>query len=101
MGNLPSLNPKIHGLRTNTKVPCGLFDGYSNPGRQKLGGLANQGKPLLQFSLGGKPGPRRTLRSGVTTPQVGSERSGEREKAVGRKLGIRLWIILWNQIDYH
>src|ERR1700683_980200 len=49
MGNLPSLNPKIHGLRTNTKVPCSLFDAWSSAGQQKFGALANQGKQLLRF----------------------------------------------------
>jgi hypothetical protein len=47
---------------------------------------------------------RRTSGSGVAAllpPQIGPERSGEGERGVARKLGIRLWIILRDQIEYH
>src|SRR6202035_3244170 len=49
---------------------------HSSGGRQRLGGLSKQGNPLLRFLWCGAVGH------------------------AARKLGIRLWILLRDQIDY-
>src|ERR1700693_2254611 len=76
---------------------------YSSGGRQRLGGLSKQGNPLLRFlwceagihALRRDPELKRFYRRKV--PQKGL---GKTRVAVARKLGIRLWIMLRDQIDY-
>ena len=77
---------------------------YSSGERQRLGGLSKQGNPLLRF-LWGEAGAhaarkdpelqrfyrRKLVRKGL----------GKASVAVARKLGIRLWIMLRDQIDYN
>jgi transposase len=77
---------------------------YSSGTRQRLGGLTKQGNPLLRFLWGEAavhavrrdPGLQRFYRRKL--PQKGL---GKARVAAARKLGIRLWIMLRDQIDYH
>jgi transposase len=78
---------------------------YSSGGRrQKLGGLSKQGNPLLRFLWGEAAAHavrqdrelqrfyrRKLLQKGL----------GKAKMAAARKLGIRLWIMLRDQIDYN
>jgi transposase len=76
---------------------------YSSGGRQRLGGLTKQGNPLLRF-LWGEAGAHAARRD----PQLQrfyrrkllQKGLGKARVAVARKLGIRLWIMLRDQIDY-
>ena len=76
---------------------------YSSGGRQRLGGLSKQGNPLLRFlwceagihAVRRDPELKRFYRRKL--PQKGL---GKTRVAVARKLGIRLWIMLRDQIDY-
>jgi transposase len=76
----------------------------SGGGRQKLGGLSKQGNPLLRFLWGEAAGHavrrdpelqrfyrRKLVQKGL----------GKAKVAAARKLGIRLWIMLRDQIDYN
>ena len=76
---------------------------YSTGGRQRLGGLSKQGNPLLRFLWceasmhAARRDPelkrfylRKLHQKGLAKVRV----------AVARKLGIRLWIMLRDQIDY-
>ncbi len=77
---------------------------YSSGGRQKLGGLSKQGNPLLRF-LWGEAGAHAARRDGELQRfyrrKLIQKGLGKARVAVARKLGIRLWIMLRDQIDYH
>src|SRR2546425_222646 len=70
---------------------------YSSGGRQRLGGLSKQGNPLLRFlwceagihAVRRDPELKRFYRRKLQQKGLGKTRV-----AVGRKLGIRLWIML-------
>ena len=74
---------------------------YSSGGRQRLGGLSKQGNPLLRFlwceaalhAVRRDPVLTRFYRRKVIQKGVGKARV-----AAARKLGIRLWIMLRDQI---
>jgi transposase len=76
---------------------------YSSGARQRLGALTKQGSPFLRFlwceaaihAVRGDPALRRFYRRKLQQKGLGKARV-----AVGRKLGIRLWILLRDQIDY-
>jgi transposase len=77
---------------------------YSSGGRQKFGGLSKQGNPLLRFLWGEAaahavrrdPELQRFYRRKLVQKGLGKARM-----AVARKLGIRLWIMLRNEINYN
>ena len=77
---------------------------YSSAGRQRFGGLSKQGNPLLRFlwceaavhAVRRDPELQRFYRRKLIQKCLGKARV-----AVARKLGIRLWIMLRDQIDYH
>jgi len=77
---------------------------YSRGGRQRLGGLSKQGNALLRFLWGEAavhevrrdPQLQRFYRRKLVQKGLGKARM-----AVARKLGIRLWIMLRDQIEYH
>jgi transposase len=77
---------------------------YSSGGRQRLGGLSKQGNPLLRFlwceaavhAVRRDPQLQRFYRRKWIQKGLGKARV-----AVARKLGIRLWIMLRDQIDYN
>jgi transposase len=77
---------------------------YSSGGRQRLGGLSKQGNPLLRFlwceaaihAVRRDPELQRFYRRKLFQKGLGKARV-----AAARKLGIRLWIMLRDQIDYH
>ena len=76
---------------------------YSSGGCQRLGGLSKQGNPLLRFlwceaaihAVRRDPDLRRFYRRKLQQKGLGKARV-----AVARKLGVRLWIMLRDQIDY-
>src|SRR5882762_857183 len=76
---------------------------YSSGGQQRLGGLSKQGNPFLRFlwceaavhAARRDPDLQRFYRRKLTQKGLGKARV-----AVARKLGIRLYIILRDQIDY-
>ena len=76
---------------------------YSSGERQRFGGLSKQGSPLLRFLWGEAaahaarrdPELQRFYRRKLVQKGLGKARA-----AVARKLGIRLWIMLRDQIDY-
>jgi len=77
---------------------------YSSGGRQRLGGLSKQGNPLLRFlwceaamhAVRQDPELQRFYRRKLIHKGLGKARV-----AAARKLGIRLWIMLRDQIDYN
>jgi transposase len=77
---------------------------YSSGGRQRFGGLSKQGNPLLRFlwceaavhAVRRVPELQRFYRRKLIQKGLGKARV-----AVARKLGIRLWIMLRDQIDYN
>lgn len=77
---------------------------YSSGGRQRFGGLSKQGNPLLRFlwceaaahAVRRDPELQRFYRRKLIQKGLGKARV-----AVARKLGIRLWIMLRDQIDYN
>ncbi len=77
---------------------------YSSGGRQRLGGLSKQGNPLLRFlwceaaahAVRRDPELQRFYRRKLIQKGL-----GKAKVAAARKLGIRLWIMLRDQIDYH
>src|SRR5262245_34854613 len=77
---------------------------YSSGGRQNLGRLSKQGNPLLRFlwceaaihAVRGDAALGRFYRRKLQQKGIGKARV-----AAARKLGIRLWILLRDQIDYH
>jgi transposase len=83
----------------------GMIPGeYSSGKRQRLGGLTKQGNPLLRF-LWGEAGIHAVRRDPElkhfyhrTLIQKGL---GKARAAVARKLGIRMWIMLRDRIEYH
>jgi transposase len=76
---------------------------YSSGSRQRLGALSKQGNPLLRFLWGEAaihavrrdPDLRRFYRRKLAQKGLGKARV-----AAARKLGIRLWILLRDQIGY-
>src|SRR3989442_7853709 len=76
---------------------------YSSGGQQRLGGLSKQGNPLLRFlwceatvhAVRRDPDLQRFYRRKLQQKGLGKARV-----AAARKLGIRLWIMLRDQIDY-
>jgi transposase len=76
---------------------------YSSGGRQRLGGLSKQGNPLLRFlwceavihAVRQDPDLKRFYRRKRVQKGLGKARV-----AAARKLGIRLWIMLRDRIDY-
>jgi transposase len=77
---------------------------YSSGARPRLGGLSKQGNPLLRFLWGEAamhavrrdPELQRFYRRKLQQKGLGKARI-----AAARKLGIRLWIMFRDQIDYH
>jgi transposase len=76
---------------------------YSSGARQRLGGLSKQGNPFLRFLWGEAaihavrrdPDLQRFYRRKLQQKGLGKARV-----AAARKLGIRLWIMLRDRIDY-
>lgn len=76
---------------------------YSSGGRQHLGGLSKQGNPLLRFlwceaavhAVRKDPELHRFYQRKLIQKGLGKARV-----AVARKLGVRLWIMLRDEIDY-
>ena len=76
---------------------------YSSGARQRLGGVTKQGSPLLRFlwneagshAVRHDPELKRFYRRKLVQKGLGKARV-----AVARKLGIRLWIMLRDEIDY-
>jgi transposase len=77
---------------------------YSSGDRQRLGGLSKQGNPLLRF-LWGEAGAHAVRRDPELKRfyrrKLVQKGLGKARMAVARKLGIRLWIMLRDQIEYH
>jgi transposase len=76
---------------------------YSSGGRQRLGGLSKQGNPLLRF-LWGEAGAHAARKDPELQRfyrrKLVQKGLGKASVAVARKLGIRLWIMLRDEIDY-
>jgi transposase len=76
---------------------------YSSGGRQRLGGVTKQGSPLLRF-LWGEAGAHAVRRDPELKRfyrrKLVQKGLGRARVAVARKLGIRLWIMLRDEIDY-
>jgi len=76
---------------------------YSSGGKQRFGGVTKQGSPLLRFlwceagahAVRRDPELKRFYRRKLVQKGLGKARV-----AVARKLGIRLWIMLRDEIDY-
>lgn len=75
---------------------------YSSGRRQRLGGLSKQGNPLLRFLWG-----EAAMHAVRRDPELQRfyrrklQQKGHKARvAAGRKLGIRLWIMLRDQISY-
>ena len=76
---------------------------HSSGGRQRLGSLSKQGNALLRFlwceaamhAVRRDPELKRFYRRKLVQKGLGKARI-----AAARKLGIRLWILLRDQIDY-
>jgi len=76
---------------------------YSSGGNQRFGGVTKQGSPLLRFlwceagahAVRRDPELQRFYRRKLVQKGLGKARV-----AVARKLGIRLWIMLRDEIDY-
>src|SRR5215472_9783010 len=82
----------------------GLIPGeYSSGERQRLGKVTKQGSPLLRF-LWGEAGAHAVRRDPELQRfyrrKLVQKGLGKARVAVARKLGIRLWIMLRDQIDY-
>ena len=77
---------------------------YSSGGRQRLGGLSKQGNPLLRFlwceAAAHAVRRDRELQRFYRRKLI-QKGLGKAKVAAARKLGIRLWIMLRDQIDYH
>ena len=77
---------------------------YSSGGRQRLGGLTKQGNPLLRFlwseavihAVRRDPQLKHFYRRKLIQKGLGKARA-----AVARKLGIRMWIMLRDRIEYN
>jgi transposase len=76
---------------------------YSSGARQRFGALTKQGNPLLRF-LWGEAGAHAARRDPdlqrFYRRKLVQKGLGKARMAVARKLGIRLWIMLRDQIDY-
>jgi transposase len=76
---------------------------YSSGERQRLGGVTKQGSPLLRF-LWGEAGAHAVRRDPELKRfyrrKLVQKGLGKARVAVARKLGIRLWIMLRDEIDY-
>jgi transposase len=76
---------------------------HSSGGRQRLGGLTKQGNPLLRF-LWGEAGAHAVRRDAQLKRfyhrKLIQKGLGKARVAVARKLGIRMWIMLRDQIEY-
>src|SRR5215469_734882 len=76
---------------------------YSSGGHQRLGGVTKQGSPLLRF-LWGEAGAHAARRDPELKRfyrrKLVHKGLGKARVAVARKLGIRLWIMLRDEIDY-
>lgn len=76
---------------------------YSSGGQQRLGGITKQGSPLLRF-LWGEAGAHAVRRDPELKRfyrrKLVQKGLGRARVAVARKLGIRLWILLRDEIDY-
>jgi transposase len=76
---------------------------HSSGGKQRFGGVTKQGSPLLRFlwceagahAVRRDPELQRFYRRKLVQKGLGKARV-----AVARKLGIRLWIMLRDEIDY-
>jgi transposase len=77
---------------------------YSSGPRQRLGGLSKQGNPLLRF-LWGEAGAHAVRKDPELKRfyrrKLNQKGFGKASVAVARKLGIRLWIMLRDQIEYN
>src|SRR6266853_3774652 len=77
---------------------------YSSGGRQRLGGLSKQGNPLLRF-LWGEAGAHAARKDQELQRfyrrKLVQKGLGKASVAVARTLGIRLWIMLRDQIEYN
>jgi transposase len=77
---------------------------YSSGPRQRLGGLSKQGNPLLRF-LWGEAGAHAARKDPELQRfycrKLVQKGLGKASVAVARKLGIRLWIMLRDQIEYN
>jgi transposase len=83
----------------------GMIPGeYSSGKRQRLGGLTKQGNPLLRF-LWGEAGIHAARRDPELKHfyhrKLIQKGLGKARAAVARKLGIRMWIMLREGIEYH
>jgi transposase len=76
---------------------------YSSGRRQRLGGLSKQGNPLLRF-LWGEAAMHAVRRDSELQRfyrrKLQQKGLGKARVAAARKLGIRLWIMLRDQINY-
>ncbi len=76
---------------------------HSSGGRQRLGGLSKQGNPLLRFlwceAVGHAVRKDAELQRFYQHKLV-QKGLGKARVAAARKLGIRLWIMMRDQIDY-
>ena len=76
---------------------------YSSGGQQRLGGITKQGSPLLRF-LWGEAGAHAVRRDPELKRfyrrKLAQKGLGRARVAAARKLGIRLWIMLRDEIDY-
>ncbi len=76
---------------------------YSSGDRQRLGNLTKQGNPLLRFlwcEAAVHAVRRDDALRGFYRRKLQQKGLGKARVAAARKLGIRLWILLRDQIDY-
>jgi transposase len=76
---------------------------YSSGARQRLGAVTKQGNPLLRFlwnEAGAHAARRDPELQRFYRRKLVQKGLGKARVAVARKLGIRLWIMLRDQIDY-
>ena len=76
---------------------------HSSGGRQRLGALSKQGNPLLRFlwcEAAGQAVRQDPALKQFYRRKLVQKGLGKAKVAVARKLGIRLWILLRDQIDY-
>jgi transposase len=76
---------------------------YSSGGNQRFGGVTKQGSPLLRFlwcEAGAHAVRRDPERKRFYRRKLVQKGLGKARVAVARKLGIRLWIMLRDEIDY-
>jgi len=76
---------------------------YSSGGRQRLGGLTKQGNPLLRFlwGEGGAHAVRRIRSCNVSIRRKLIQKGFGKARCRGSQLGIRLWIMFRDQIEYN